>query len=133
MRDVKLSRLTRFVHRRVSEVVLYELQDPRLGFITVTRVDLSRDIRHATVFWSIVGTQGDRSKAAHALDDACGRVQGEVARVMKTRVTPILRFEYDESVEGSVRVSRILNELRQERGDEEEVEVDGDGEDRESA
>jgi ribosome-binding factor A len=120
MHDVKLSRLTHLVHRRVSEVILYELQDPRLGFLTVTRVDLSRDLRHATVYWSIVGSEGDRSKTAHALEHARGRIQGEVARVMKTRVTPILRFEYDESVEGSVRVSRILEELRQERGESEE-------------
>jgi ribosome-binding factor A len=112
MKDVRLHRLTELVHRRASEVVLYELKDPRLGFVTVTRVKLSRDLRHAVVYFSVVGTEGDRSKTLHALEHATGYVQGQIAAALHTRVTPTVRFEYDESVEGAVRVSRILSELK---------------------
>jgi ribosome-binding factor A len=117
MRDVRHEKLVSLVHRRASEVILYELKDPRLGFVTVTRVKLSRDLRHATVYWSVVGPASDRSKTARALDHARGFVQSEIAAALRTRVTPALAFEYDESVEGSVRVSRILDELRRQRGD----------------
>ncbi len=121
MQDVRLERITQLVQRTASEVIAYELKDPRMGFVTVSRVKLSRDIRHATVFWSIVGTDGERSRTAHALEAATGYVQGRIARALDTRVTPLIRFEYDQAVEGSVRVSRILDELREERGEEEEV------------
>jgi ribosome-binding factor A len=119
MRDVRLLRLTELVHRRASEVVLYDLNDPRLGFVTVTRVNLSRDLRHAVVYFSVVGSEGDRSKTLHALKHAKGYVQSQIAAALHTRVTPVVRFEYDESVEGAVRVSRILNELRDDERDRE--------------
>lgn len=117
MRDVRLQKLTHLVHRTASEVILYELKDPRLGFVTVTRVKLSRDLRHAIVFYSVVGTDGDRSKTAHALDHARGHIQTRIAKVMRTRVTPLIRFEYDLGVEGSVRVSQILAEIAEESGE----------------
>ncbi len=119
MKDVRLKRLTQVVHRRASQIIAFELKDPRLGFITVSRVDLSGDLRHAIINWSIVGTDADRSKAAHALEDARGHIQSLIAAVMHTRVTPIIRFEFDESVEGVVRLGHILDELREERGEDE--------------
>ena len=121
MQDVRHERLTQVVQRTASEVIAYELKDPRMGFVTVSRVKLSRDIRHAVIFWSIVGTEGERSRTAHALEAATGYVQSRIAKALDTRVTPLIRFEYDRGVEGSVRVSRILDELREERGEEEEL------------
>lgn len=117
MRSVRLSRLTMLVHRRASEVILQDLKDPRLGFVTVTRVKLAGDLRHAIIYYSVVGDEADRSKTAHALDHAKGYIQSQVAKSMHTRVTPILQFEYDEGVERSIRVSSILNDLRQEQED----------------
>ena len=64
--EIRLARLTELVKRRVQEAILLELKDPRLGFLTVTEVKLTRDLTHATILWSIIGTKGDRSKAAHA-------------------------------------------------------------------
>ncbi|MCU0724455.1 MAG: 30S ribosome-binding factor RbfA [Planctomycetes bacterium] len=128
MRDIRHEKLSSLVHRRASEVILYELKDPRLGFVTVTRVKLSKDLRHATVYWSVVGPDSDRTKTAHALDHARGFVQSEVAAALQTRVTPALDFEYDESVEGSVRVSRILDELRRRRGEDTTLLPDGEEE-----
>ena len=54
MKDVRLNRLTQLVHRRASEIVLYDLKDPRLGLVTVTRVKLARDLKHAVIFWSVI-------------------------------------------------------------------------------
>jgi ribosome-binding factor A len=120
MKDVRLNRLTQLVHRRASEIVLYDLKDPRLGLVTVTRVKLARDLKHAIIFYSVIGSDADRSKTQHALESARGHVQSQIAATMRTRVTPIIRFEYDESVEGAVRVSRILEEIRRDRPEEAE-------------
>ncbi len=118
MKDLRHEKLSSLVLRRASEVILYELKDPRIGFVTVTRVKLARDLRHVVVYYSIVGTDGEKSRTTHALESARGHVQSEIARAMRTRITPLVQFKYDESVEGSVRVSRILDELRKERGEE---------------
>ena len=60
MRDVRLKRISELVQRKASEVILYELKDPRMGFVTVTRVKLSGDLRHAVIYFSVVGTDGER-------------------------------------------------------------------------
>ena len=121
MRDMRLKRLSEVVQRKASEVILYELKDPRMGFVTVTRVKLSGDLRHAVIYFSVVGTDGERSRTEHALENAKGYIQGQIASALKTRVTPVIRFEYDASVEGSVRVSRILSELAEEESDDPEA------------
>ena len=125
MREVRHEKLQSLVLRRASEVILYELKDPRLGFVTVTRVKLANDLRHAVIYYSVVGTPGERSRTSGALEHARGHIQSEIAHVMTTRVTPAVHFEYDESVEGSVRVSKILDDLRRERGEEEVVSLSG--------
>lgn len=125
MRNVRLEKLTQLVHRRASEVISYELNDPRLGFVTISRVKLSGDLKHAVIFYSVLGTEGDRSKTEHALEHARGHVQSEIASVMHTRVTPVVRFEYDEGVAGSIRVSQLLDDLREERGEQEESSIPG--------
>jgi ribosome-binding factor A len=123
MREVRLEKLTQLVHRRASEVIIYDLNDPRLGFVTVTRVKLSGDLKHAVIYYSVIGSEADRSKTAHALEHARGHVQSEIARAMHTRVTPIVRFEFDEGLAGSIRISQLLHELTEERDGREETSV----------
>jgi len=120
MRDVRLKRISELVQRKASEVILYELKGPRMGFVTVTRVKLSGDLRHAVIYFSVVGTDGERSRTEHALEDAKGYVQGQIASALRTRVTPSISFEYDASVEGSVRVSQIPPERGEEESDDPE-------------
>lgn len=116
--DIRLKRLTEVVKQRVSVAMLQELKDPRIGFITVTGVKLAKDLTSAVVLWSIIGSDGDRSKTAHALEDARGFLQSEVAKVMGTRVTPRLTFHYDPSLAKAQKVFEILARLKEERGDE---------------
>jgi ribosome-binding factor A len=94
-----------------------------LGFVTVTRVKLSGDLKHAVIYYSVIGSEADRSKTAHALEHARGHVQSEIARAMHTRVTPIVRFEFDEGLAGSIRISQLLHELTEERDGREETSV----------
>ena len=117
--DIRILRLEKLALQRASEVVLRELADPRLTLVTLTRVELSKDLSFGTVLWSSLGTPADRRKAERALDDATGVVQSEVAKVFRTRRTPKLRFRFDPSIEGSVRVGNILTRLEKEREERE--------------
>jgi len=118
------SRLAERIRERVANVILFELQDPRITFPTVTRVKLSKDRAFCKVYYTVYGTEADRTKTRHALTDARGFIQREVARVLHTRVTPQLSFLYDESVEGGLRMQGLLKELKNERG---EVESNQEG------
>jgi ribosome-binding factor A len=113
--DIRLLRLSEVVKQKASKVILYELKDPRLGFVTVTGVKLARDLTQCVVLWSIVGTAGERSKTAHALEDARGVVQSAIAKEMGTRKTPRITFRYDPSAERAQKVHGLLAQLRQER------------------
>ncbi len=116
--EVRLKRLSEIVKQRASEVILFELKDPRLGFVTVTRVKLAPDLSSAIVFWSVLGTRGQKSKTEHALKDASPFIQREVARILTTRVTPRLTLKFDPSIEGALRVTSILDRLAKERGED---------------
>ncbi|MBN2490040.1 MAG: 30S ribosome-binding factor RbfA [Planctomycetes bacterium] len=108
----RIERLKKVILRRASDVILYELHDPRLGFVTLSKVELTQDIRHATIYYSVIGADAERSRTGHALEDARGYIQKQIAAVLKTRVTPQIRFRFDESIEGVLRISRTIDEAR---------------------
>ncbi|MEQ8767406.1 MAG: 30S ribosome-binding factor RbfA [Planctomycetota bacterium] len=125
MKSPSFGRLESQIKQKVAIIIQRDLKDPRLGFLTVTRVELSRDKQHCRVYYSVLGEKGERSKAAHALDDARGHIQSALGRTLETRNIPHLKFEYDESIEGSIRVSGILDQLAKERGEDEEQPTEG--------
>lgn len=124
--SIRIKRLEKVAHQRASEVVLYELADPRLQFVSITRVKLSSDLSHATVFWSVIGDDGTRSKVGHALDHAKGQIQSEIAKVFHTRRSPRITFKHDPSIEGAIRVSKLLDELKDEREEREDENAPAD-------
>ena len=111
------AKLAEMIRQRAAHVILYELKDPRMGFVTITRVKLTRDLSMATIYWSVIGGNSERSKTSHALDHAKLFVQRRVAEGLRTRIAPQVSFEYDESVEGTIRMGGLLKQLRQDRGD----------------
>jgi ribosome-binding factor A len=104
--------------RRVNEVIrevlaaaiATELKDPRIGFVTVTDVDTSPDLRAARVFVSVLGSESEREAALEGLRSSHGFLQGKLASEMRLKRTPTLTFHYDESVERGVRLSELLDE-----------------------
>jgi len=117
--SIRIKRLERLALQRAAEVVNYELADPRVHLITLTRVKLSKDLSFADIYWSILGTDGDRTKAGHALKSAAAVVQREIGEAFQTRRTPRVRFHFDESIAGAIHVSQILDELAEERAERE--------------
>jgi ribosome-binding factor A len=109
-----MSNRMRRVNEAVREVIsegVGELKDPRVGFVTVTGVETSADLRHATVFVSVLGTEGKRKKTLAGLAAAHGVLQARLARELRLKRTPQLTFEYDPTVERGVRVTQLIDEL----------------------
>lgn len=97
--------------RHVLSEALPELKDPRVGFITVTGVETSPDLRHARVFVSVLGSESKREQSLVALQAAHSFLQSRIARELRMKRTPQLTFEYDPSVERGLRVSQLIDEL----------------------
>jgi ribosome-binding factor A len=94
----------------ISEALL-ELQDPRIGFVTVTGVKTSPDLRQARVFVSVLGGVKKRAASLRGLEAAHGVLQARLAAELHMKRTPTLTFEYDPSVERGVRMSQLIDEL----------------------
>lgn len=97
--------------RQVLAEALPELKDPRIGLVTVTGVDTAPDLRHATVYVSVLGGARKRKTTLVGLDAAHGLLQARLARELRLKRTPQLTFEYDPSVERGVRMTRLIDEL----------------------
>ena len=97
--------------RQVLSEALLELKDPRIGFVTVTGVVTSPDLRHARVFVSVFGNERKQQKSMAGLDAAHGVLQARISRELRLKRTPQLAFEYDRSVEEGVRMSALIDGL----------------------
>jgi ribosome-binding factor A len=104
--------------RRVNEAIkevlgtsVPELKDPRIGFVTITGVETSPDLRHARVFVSVLGSQRKRDRSLKGLEAAHGMLQARLARELRMKRTPQLAFEYDPTVERGVRMTKLIDEL----------------------
>jgi ribosome-binding factor A len=94
----------------LSETIATQLKDPRVGFVTVTGVKTSQDLRHARVYVSVLGTDAEREVTLEGLRSAVGFLQQRVATELTLKHTPSLTFEYDGSVDHGMRISELLNE-----------------------
>ncbi len=97
--------------RHVLSEAVGELKDPRIGFVTVTGVETSPDLRHARVYVSVLGSERKREQALAGLQAAHGVLQSRLARELRMKRTPQLAFEYDPSVERGVRMTKLIDEL----------------------
>ena len=104
--------------REVLSEAVGELKDPRIGFVTVTGVETSPDLRHATVYVSVLGSETKRERSIDGLQAAHGILQAKIARELRLKRTPQLTFEYDPSVERGVRMTQLIDELAPDTDDE---------------
>jgi ribosome-binding factor A len=109
-----MSERMRRVNEALREVLsegIGELKDPRIGFVTITGVETSPDLRHATVYVSVLGTEKKREASLAGLQSSHGVLQSRVNRELRLKRTPQLTFEYDPTIERGVRLSRLIDEL----------------------
>ena len=105
-----MRRVNESVRQVLSEAV-GELKDPRIGFVTVTGVETSSDLRHARVYVSVFGSEESRQDSLAGLEAAHGVLQSRLAHELRMKRTPQLAFEYDPTVERGVRMTQLIDEL----------------------
>ena len=103
--------ISRRIQATLANVLLYEMKDPRASFITITEVDINRDLSVAKVYWSSLD-QTSRSKMKHLLKHAHGFLRTEVAQAIQLRTAPELVFEFDERLEQVARMAQLLDEVK---------------------
>src|ERR1051326_6472859 len=104
MKAHRLARVAEVIREVASETILFELRDPRVKGVTVTRTEVSGDLQHAKVYVSIMGTQQEQELAMHGLRHAAGFVQSKVGARLATRFTPEIRFILDQGVKKSIEI-----------------------------
>jgi ribosome-binding factor A len=97
--------------RQVLSEAVGQLKDPRIGFVTVTGVETSPDLRHARVFVSVLGNERKRAQTLDGLQAAHAVLQTQIAQELRMKRTPQLAFEYDPTVERGVRMTKLIDEL----------------------
>ena len=106
----KVSRIASRIQFLVASVLQRELSDPRIGFVTILRVEPTDDIREAKVYYSVFGDSAVKSRTCAAIEAAAGFIQREVGKNLETRTTPRLTFILDETQEKQARVENIIEE-----------------------
>lgn len=102
------------MRQEISKIVQNEMKDPRLGFITITGVEITRDLRHAKVFFSTLGEMKDKRLALKALVSARGFIKALVSEKVKLRYMPQIEFKIDEALDRGQRIHDILEKIKKE-------------------
>ena len=110
MRGGRMRRVDEAMRAVLSDAIAKDLKDPRIGFVTVTGVKTSPDLRHARVYVSVLGDEQVRSESLDGLRSAQGFLQSRVATELRLRHTPLIEFDYDETVDRAMRLSELMEE-----------------------
>ena len=112
------------IQKEISQMLLKSIKDPRIGFVTITRVTVSDDCRFAKVYFSVAGTQAQRENSVKGLDSAKGYVRKELGRRIRLRYTPDIMFQFDPSIEYAIHMEELIQSIHQ--GKEPHGEEEGD-------
>jgi ribosome-binding factor A len=107
-----IARVEAQIHRRAAHCLQAELADPRSGFVTITKVEASRDLSSAKIHYSVLGDDSDRSRVEHMLEEAGGFIQRRVASALRLKNAPRLHWKYDHSIADSARIDVLIREAR---------------------
>ncbi len=102
-------RVSELVRRNLAHLIATEVKDPRVGMVSITKVDVSRDLRHARVYVTRIGASAESAEAMAALNHAAGFLRRELSHRVDLKNCPALRFEYDDSVEKGVQLSALID------------------------
>jgi ribosome-binding factor A len=108
-RSSRIRRVNEVLREVIGSAIATELEDPRIGFVTVTSVETSPDLHAARVYVSVLGNESQREATLAGLRSSHGVIQAKIAREMRMKRTPTLSFHYDETPERGVRVSKLLD------------------------
>jgi ribosome-binding factor A len=109
MPSARMRRINEVLREVVGAAIMTDLNDPRIGFVTVTSVDTTADLRAARVYVSVLGSVEERDTTLAGLRSAHGVIQARIARETRMKRTPTLSFHYDDTVEKGMRISKLLD------------------------
>lgn len=121
----RVLRVAERIREEASQIILYELQDPRIELVTVTKVDLSADLKYATIYVSVLGEEAKRRTVLRGLESARGLIQKRIGRSIRLRETPAIRFEFDPSIEKSIAISRLIDQAVADLPHDDPTEIEG--------
>jgi len=108
----RADRVSDELQRELSDIILRRMKDPRIGYVTITGVEVSKDIRYAKVYVSVLGDAEARATTMDGLARATGFIRTELGRRVRLRYVPEILFRYDESIEQGTRIDQLLREIR---------------------
>lgn len=105
-------RVAEEIRKEVATMLFGEIHDPRIGFVTITKVQVSKDLRHAKVYYSIIGSDEEKEKTMVGLQSSSGYMRREIGKRLKLRYFPELTFKFDDSLEYASRIEKIIKEIK---------------------
>ncbi|MCM3713238.1 30S ribosome-binding factor RbfA [Halalkalibacter oceani] len=111
MSNVRAHRVGEQMKKELSDIIMRELKDPRVSFVTVTGVDVTGDLQQAKVYITVLGSEEQKAATLQGLSKAKGFIRSEIGKRIRLRKTPELTFEFDESIEYGNRIETLLQDL----------------------
>ena len=111
MSQLRIEKIQELMKQEISQIILQELKDPRIGFVTVTQVEVTRDLSLAKVYVSIMGSEEQIAKSWQGLNSSLGFIRREVGHRIRLRITPELRFVLDKSLDYSDHIQKLLLQI----------------------
>ncbi|MCR8630767.1 MULTISPECIES: 30S ribosome-binding factor RbfA [Paenibacillus] len=114
MARVRVGRVGEQIKKELSQIIQSEMKDPRIGFITVTGVDLTNDLSQAKIFLSVLGTDEQKEETLKALGRGSGFIRSEIGKRIRLRKIPELLFRFDASIDYGTKIERLLDQVNAE-------------------
>ncbi len=112
MEGKRSEKVADLIHKEISGMLVKTVKDPRIGFVTITRVEVSEDCRLAKIYFSVAGTHEERERSMKGLSSATGYVRKELGRRIRLRYTPEIIFKFDPSIEYAVHIGEVIRHLK---------------------
>lgn len=114
MSNVRANRVAEQIKKELSDILQREVKDPRVGFVTVTAVEVTGDLQESTVFITVYGDQSQEKQTLQALERAKGFIRSEIGKRVQLRKVPEIEFKFDKSIEQGNRIEKLLRDLNNE-------------------
>ena len=121
MEGKRSEKVADLIHKEISEMLVKTIKDPRIGFVTITRVAVSEDYRSAKVYFSVAGTVEERQRSIEGLNSAKGYVRKELGRRVRLRYTPEILFKFDPSIEYAIHIGEVIRHMKGREETDEDV------------
>lgn len=108
----KQERLEKIIEREISNIIMTEVKDDRLKFVTITKASLTKDLSIATIYYTVLGNEEQKLATSKSLEEAKGFIKSSLSKKLEIRKIPDLRLKYDESLEYGEKIEKILQEIK---------------------